>query len=157
MLNISISSKVVDSLSGLSLGLGDLSWPTNLGNQILDDVTDTYYYSNGCKQLYFSQITNSEYKFLSMQNSNLVDATDSVIGKHMTWDIVSKYIVYRKNNFANKVKVLIFYDSFLTSTMHLYLAMFDEVYMIKNIYSDDTVKIINPDYVFEFRVERFLI
>jgi len=34
--------------------------------------------------------------------------------------------------------------------------MFEEVYMIKNTYDETLVDKINPDFVFEFRVERFL-
>ncbi len=34
--------------------------------------------------------------------------------------------------------------------------MFDEVYMSKSIFDQNVVNIINPDFIFEFCVERFL-
>jgi len=38
----------------------------------------------------------------------------------------------------------------------LYIDLFYEVYMIKTIYNNNLIKLISPDFVFEFRVERFL-
>ena len=74
----------------------------------------------------------------------------------LSWDILSNYILYQKNISNNKFKVLIFYDSFLTSLLSLYLELFEEVYMSKSVYDNTIINTINPDYVFEFRVERFL-
>ena len=71
------------------------------------------------------------------------------------WNIVSKYMIYKKNNLKN-FKVIIFYDSFLLNILPLYMELFNEVYMIKNVYSNQLIEMINPDYIFEFRVERFL-
>ena len=69
--------------------------------------------------------------------------------------LLSNNIIYKKNiNKSNKV--VIFYDSFLLKIMAIYLEMFEEVFMIKTNYSNHIINKINPDYVFEFRVERFL-
>jgi hypothetical protein len=77
--------------------------------------------------------------------------------KIVSWEVISKYILYINNNILkNKYKVLIFYDSFLLSTISLYMELFKEVYMIKSMYNEEIKKLINPDYVFEFRIERFL-
>jgi len=35
--------------------------------------------------------------------------------------------------------------------------MFSEVYMIKSAFNNKIIEKINPDYIFEFRVERFLL
>lgn len=70
---------------------------------------------------------------------------------------MSKYILYQKNICDNKLKVIIFYDSFLISLLSLYLELFEEVYMIKDFYNNDIINIIKPNFVFEFRIERFLV
>ena len=59
-------------------------------------------------------------------------------------------------NIDKKHRVIIFYDSFLISTLYLYLKMFNEVYLIKTGYNPKFIKQLKPDYTFEFRVERFL-
>ena len=53
--------------------------------------------------------------------------------------------------------MLIFYDSFLLPMLSVYLNMCREVYMSKNSYSPELINVIQPDYIFEFRVERFLL
>jgi hypothetical protein len=75
---------------------------------------------------------------------------------YIEWNIVSKYILYQKNITNNNLKVIIFYDSLLLSSLSLYMELFETVYMIKDIYNNEIINIIKPDYVFEFRVERFL-
>jgi len=40
--------------------------------------------------------------------------------------------------------------------MSLYIKMFEEVYMIKDVYNRKIIEKINPDLIFEYRVERFL-
>ncbi len=91
-------------------------------------------------------------KFLDYE---LNDNTVVLENQNTTWDIISKYIIYNKNEQC-KHRVLIFYDSLLLNTLPLYLKLFGEVYLVKSIYSNDLIKLINPEYVFEFRVERFL-
>ena len=56
-----------------------------------------------------------------------------------------------------KIKVLIFYDSFLLNMIPIYIELFNEVYLIKKVYNNELIQLINPDYIFEFRVERFLL
>ena len=64
-----------------------------------------------------------------------------------------KMIKYIKDN---NLKVIFFYDSFMTFGIHLYLNLFKEIYFIKNIFDPNYINIIKPDYIFELRVERFL-
>jgi hypothetical protein len=153
---INVESRNVDQL--LEVGHGDLTWAFNIGDQKLDDVSDVYYYSNDITDLYPSKIVENKYSvnFLTLENSELKNKNSLVIGTLFDWHIVSRYIFYRKNKSEPRHKVLIFYDSFLLSTLFLYLDLFDEVYMQKSTFDQNLINVINPDYVFEFRVERFL-
>jgi hypothetical protein len=156
---IDLKVKDVSSLSELDLGIGDLTWYNNLGNQVLTDTNDNYYFSNEVELLYCRYIItpNSEINFLLFNENILEDKTILLDKKRLEWDELSTYILYKKNtNAENNHKVLIFYDSFLLSTMSLYLNMFNKVYMCKSTFNSDLVNHINPDYIFEFRVERFL-
>jgi hypothetical protein len=157
--NINLETKEVLSLSELSLGIGDLTWSNNLGNQELVNTNDTYFFSNDFELIYckYNITLDSEIIFLLFNNNSFENITSSLINQILTWEHLSKYTLYKKNNNSeNKIKVLIFYDSFLLSTMSLYLNMFEEVYMVKSTFDQNLVNVINPDYIFEFRVERFL-
>jgi hypothetical protein len=154
---VNVEFKIVDRLN--DVGHGDLTWSFNIGDQILYDITDIYYYSNDITDLYPTKILENKHgvNFLTLENVELKNNSSLVIGELFDWHIVSKYILHRKNKSEPKYKVLIFYDSFLLSTLFLYLDLFDEVYMQKNMFDQNLVDVIKPDYVFEFRVERFLI
>ena len=94
---------------------------------------------------------------LKIYDYNLNDNTSDLIGKLIDWEIISKYI-FKQFNPDKKFKVIIFYDSFLLiEIFSLYMEIFQEAYMIKNKYDNNLISIINPDYVFEFRIERFLL
>jgi hypothetical protein len=156
---INLEAKEVLSLSELNLGIGDLTWPNNLGNQKLVTTSDTYFFSNDFELLYcrYNLTLDSEINLLLFNNNTLENITSSLDNQLLSWEHLSTYILYKNNNnLKNKNKVLIFYDSFLLSTMSLYLNMFGEVYMAKTIFDQNLVNFINPDYIFEFRVERFL-
>jgi hypothetical protein len=157
-LNVDIKELVIKQidieLNHLNIGIGDLTWNTNLGNQTLVDKCDTYYYSDDIMQIYPNYtIVNDGY--IKIYDYALNDKTISLIGFTFDWSIVSNNIIY-KNNSNKKYRVLFFYDSFLLNTLPLYLEMFSEVFMIKSRYSSDIINKINPDFVFEFCVERFL-
>jgi hypothetical protein len=160
--NLNIKPKYVDILSkkcllnDLNIGLGDLTWETNLGNQIIkqEDKLDTYYYSDDIEYLYYKYKINNDGE-IRILNNVLIDITNTLHGNLISWEILSKNIIFKENNDKN-FKVIIFYDSFLIATMDLYLKLFNKVYMIKETYNDNYIKSIKPDYVFEFRVERFL-
>jgi hypothetical protein len=70
--------------------------------------------------------------------------------------MLSNYILYVKNS-EKKYKIVIFFDSFLASSLQLYIPLFNEIYLIKTCFDISLINLINPDYVFEFRCERFLI
>lgn len=144
-------------LSSLQLGIGDLLWECNLGNQCVEDCIDSFYYSDNIDYIYCKHKIQKDGSIRLLTKDTLIDENDILHNTILSWDILSKYILYKKNiTCNNKLKVLIFYDSFLTSTLSLYLELFNEVYMIKDIYNNYIINIINPNFVFEFRVERFL-
>lgn len=149
-----IDAKNNVELSALGYGIGDLTWSSNLGDQILLDKTDDYYFCNNIKDFYMRHvISECDIKFYTY---DLLDTTNTLIGQTAGWDILSKYIIYKTNSNTNNLKVIIFYDSFLLSIISLYMELFGEVYMIKSVYDNRLIEAIKPDYVFEFRVERFL-
>ena len=141
-------------LSTLNRGVGDLTWSSNLGNQELVDITDNYYYNDKCSFYCTYKIDNNSYiRFLDYQ---LNDKTNELEGNVVYWEIITKYIIHTKNDNKIPLKVLILYDSLLLSILPLFFDIFNEIYMAKDIYSNELINLINPDYIFEFRVERFL-
>ena len=161
-LNLNIKSEIIDLnvktciLKYLPYGIGDLTWEINLKNQLIDDIEDNYYFSD--KYIFYS---NPNYIIKNNQNIylldyNLIDNTIYLENNIVSWDIVSKYIIYNKNNDKIPLKIIIFYDSFLLNILPLFFNLFNEIYFIKNIYSNEIINLIQPNYVFEFRVERFL-
>jgi hypothetical protein len=160
-LNLNITPKILElkskqcELTPLCLGIGDLTWDSNRGNQIIEDPIDTFYYHENYNGFYCTYIIKNDnsIRFLDEQ---FIDQTKSLEGEVASWHIISKYKIYVKNENKAPLKVVIFYDSFLAHYLPLYFDLFNEVYFIKAEYSNELINLINPDYVFEFRVERFL-
>lgn len=155
-INISVSSCQLDKLQH---AIGDLTWKQNLGDQLLTDKIDNFYYSQDVQPFYnfYKIIKNDNLRFFDY---NLNDKTIELELKNekVDWIVISNHIIYKKNieKSDNRIKVLIFYDSFLLNMLPLYLEMFYEAYFIKNSYNNTLIGLIKPDYVFEFRLERFL-
>jgi hypothetical protein len=143
-------------LTSTGFGIGDLTWPTNLGTQELDDVNDTYYFSNEVPPFYNSYKINNSSN-IRILNYDLQDKTKELEDKNefLHWTIVSNYIIHKNIN-PNAKKVVIFYDSFLLNTLPLYIDLFENAYFIKDVFNTSFLNKIKPHYVFEFRVERFL-
>jgi hypothetical protein len=158
--HINIHSKVC-KLNTLPYGVGDLTYPVNLGDQTLDDINDIYFYSDDITDFYCIYKINNE-ENIRFLDYNLVDNTSILEkdNKNIDWVVISKYIIYKKNTHNNTSckKIIIFYDSFLLNIISLYFELFDEcnVYFIKSIYENALINLIKPDYIFEFRLERFL-
>lgn len=152
-----ITQKCDIKLVDLNLGLGDLTWKSNCGNQKLANILDTLYVSSDINQIYMANFKNItplyNIKFCDYNLNNVaIDQSTNI-----DWNIISKYIITTDYLLsANNIKVVIFYDSFLLSTLSLYIELFRNVILIKNTYSIDIINKIKPDYVFEFRCERFL-
>ena len=145
-------------LVSLCVGIGDLMWKTNCGDIILEDISDNYYYSNNIPEFYCKYKIQKDnifdMKFYDYENNN---KTEDLIDNIISWDIISQYIITTKNdNVTNKFKVLIFYDSFLLSTMILYMETFYECIFIKRPYTIDLINKNHSDYILEYKVERFL-
>lgn len=149
-----ILQKKTCELSSLNYGIGDLTWETNLGNQVLETKIDTYYYSDDIEDFYirYKIFDNPKIRFL---NENLEDCTSNLENKIVDFDILGEYIIHTCRN-KTAIKILIFYDSFLLNTLSLYFELFENAYFSKSVYENEIVNLIKPDYVFEFRVERFL-
>ena len=155
-----LDKTVVSRLTNLMIGIGDLTWKSNLGNQTLHDMTDNYYsekYEDKNK-IYYSKTYINENTHIKLFNESIEkDEIEENYNKLFDWNIISKYIIYKKNmNCNNNLRIVIFYDSFLAQAIHLFMDLFQEVYFIKRIFNRSLVNTIKPDYTFEFRVERFL-
>jgi hypothetical protein len=148
--------KKICILNKLSIGIGDLTWPLNLGHQKLDNIDDTYYFSNDIIDFYNSYKIQNKNN-IRLLTYDLIDETQQLEEKQefLHWNIISKYIIYKNTN-NNANKILIFYDSFLLNTLPLYLDLFENIYLVKNVYDNNIINKIKPTHVFEFRVERFL-
>ena len=145
-------------MSTLDQGIGDLTWSTNLGDQQLETTLDNYYFTNDFECFYNKYVIKND-KEIRFLNYELVDETMILENNNefAHWNIISKYVIYKKNiNNISKKKVIIFYDSFLLNILPLYLELFYEIYMIKEVYDNNFINLIKPDFVFEFRAERFL-
>ena len=150
-LDISVTHDI--ELSSLNLGIGDLTWGHNLGELKLTQVLDSHYYCNGLMEFYMKyKISDKNIQFLDY---NLNCKTETFNNHIVDWNIVSNHIIYTKNLNAMK-RVVIFYDSFLLHHLQLYLDHFYEVWFIKSHFDLLLIGLINPDFVFEFRIERFL-
>jgi hypothetical protein len=157
-INISVLNNVILSDLKLSIGIGDLTWESNLGDLKLNDeqLKDNFYYSDDIKEFYMRHLILKEGD-IHFLDYTLNDKTEELNGQMVDWNIISKYIIYKKNkSVKNSKKIIIFYDSFLVGTLPLYFELFYESWFIKNYYNHSLITLINPDYVFEFRVERFL-
>lgn len=165
-INIGIEKKEC-VLSELNIGIGDLTWEMNLGNQILKNKIDNFYYSDDINNIYCTyKIQDINIYNLSALNYDLVDETKINTGEIIDWYFVSKYIIHTKNKEVdNKYKIIIFYDSFLLSSLDLWIKTFYEVYFVKTAscqylfsssMNNNLIEKINPDFILEFKAERYL-
>ena len=153
--NHTVVGTEVQSLSELNVGIGDLTWDSNRGSIVIERMSDLYFRSDTVEFPYMTYTITRDGP-IRLLLPTLEDVTNTRIGATLDWAIVSACILFKRNTGAVSKRAVIFYDSFLLSTMSLYMNLFNETYMVKNIYDPSLVKKINPDFVFEFRVERFL-
>ena len=161
-LNINIKTRYFDIKMKEVIGNGDLIQGVNIGTNIAKKIKENFYFVDediciintiySKKKIYYK---NNNIKLL---DKNLKNISDNYDKKSLYWNDIKDIIIYSKNeNIYNNIKVVIFYDSFLASTLNLYTELFNEVYMIKSIFNTKFIEYINPDFVLEFRIERFLL
>jgi hypothetical protein len=77
-----IESKTTNNLSE-RFCLGDLTSPINLGDQIITDTSDVYFYSNDIFNIYNNCIIKDEYeiRFLKLKDNVINDVTHKIIGR----------------------------------------------------------------------------
>lgn len=161
-LNINIKTRVFDIKMKEVIGNGDLIQGVNIGTNIAKKIKENYYYIDEdisiFNTIYSKEKIYNKNNNIKLLDKNLKNISDNYHGKLLYWDDIKYLIIYSKNkNINNNIKVVIFYDSFLASTLNLYTELFNEVYMIKSIFCEKFIEYINPDFVLEFRIERFLL
>jgi hypothetical protein len=88
---------------------------------------------------------------------SLNDITLSFIDQHLSWEMVSKNIIYCNNtNCSSQFRTIVFHDSFLLEPQRLFMNILSETFFIKNTINAELIDLIKPDYILEFRIERFL-
>jgi hypothetical protein len=153
-------------LLDLELGIGDLLFKENSGSLIINNKIDSYYYNDENPYFYTKYLIDNNEKiiypntkifFIKPENNKIVDYTTKLIGNYVNWEIISKYVIFVENeSIKNNNKILIFYDSFLLHSIQLYFNLFKYTFFSKTNYSQELIEILKPNYIFEFRVERFL-
>ena len=158
ILQSSFNKYNVTSLSELNIGIGDLTWDINKGDMELADISDIYYEFNiiNYNNFYLNKYSINDNNFLIL-NKKLEDISKNYIDILIDWKCLSNNFLYKKNiNYHINKKVLIFYDSFLTSSLNIYKNIFKEVFFSKTPFNKDIINLIKPDFIIEFRAERFL-
>lgn len=157
--NLQINSTQVQCLSELNEGVGDLTWDMNKGDLIIDNISDIYYsISNPSYTKFYLNIYLQDKDSYQILDIDLNDISSKYYNEKISWDIINIVYLYKKNILykINK-RVIIFYDSFLLAVINLYKDIFKEVFLVKEIFRNDIINKINPDFIIEFRVERFLL
>jgi hypothetical protein len=144
-------------LTDLHLALGDLTTEENLGGQTLSNKMDTYFFSDDVEGILYLYPLKEKDEKMYILDYHLNDCTKQYVGNVIDWNIISNYVIYSKNEeIKEKKKIVIVYDSFLLSTLSVWMQTFSDIYFIKDKFNIELIERINPDYIFEFRVERFL-
>lgn len=146
----------------------DLLQEYNLKGQHINDKSEKHLYHCGCDNFYFNnyKIQRDNIYNLSLLSYDLIDTTDQYIDTVVDWELLISNIIHTNySEVKNDYKVVIFYDSFLISSFLLWVRTFKEIYFIRNSHckylfdvksNRELIEKINPDYIFDFRVERML-
>lgn len=161
-LNINIRTRYFDIKMKEVIGNGDLIQGINIGTIIAKKIKENFYYIDDdisiINNIYSEKKIYDKTNNIKLLDKNFKNISDNYDKKLLYWDDIKYLIIYSKNeNINNNIKVVIFYDSFLASTLNLYTELFNEVYMIKSIFNTKFIEYINPDFILEFRIERFLL
>lgn len=154
--NLNIETKKIIIKRKEVIGNGDLIQGVNIGTNIAKKIKETIYYTDKSYS-----IINNKYNIdsnIKILEYDFSDISNKYNNKLINWiDIRDKIIHYKNINALNKKKIVIFHDSFLLPIIFLFTELFNEVYTIKNFFDTKFINYIKPDYIFEFRVERFLL
>lgn len=154
--NLNIETKKIIIKQKEVIGNGDLIQGINIGTNIAKKIKETIYYTDKPHS-----IINNKYNIdsnIKILECNFSDISNEYNNKLINWnDIHDKIIHYININALNKKKIVIFHDSFLLPVIFLFTELFYEVYTLKKIFNTKFIDYIKPDYIFEFRVERFLL
>jgi hypothetical protein len=161
-LNINIKNRDFDIKIKEVIGNGDLIQGVNIGTNIAKKIKENFYYIDEnisiINTIYSKKKIYDKNTNIKLLDKNLKNISNNYDKKSLYWDDIKYLIIYSKNeNINNNIKAVIFYDSFLASSLNLYTQLFKEVYMIKSIFNTKFIEYINPDFVLEFRIERFLL
>jgi hypothetical protein len=153
--NLNIVTKKIIIKQKEVIGNGDLIQGLNIGTNVAKKIKEIIYYTDIPYSIINNKYnTDSNIKILEY---DFTDISNKYNNKIINWrDIHDKIIHYTNVNALNKKKIVIFHDSFLLPIIFLFTELFYEVYTIKKFFNTNIIHYINPDYVLEFRVERFL-
>jgi len=144
-------------LDGSCLCNGDLTQPINRGDLVLPCLNETKYVATNYDVPFMYSYTVKEVNNFKILDYSLNDITPQFIGQLITWEILSKYIIYVDNyDCPSRFRTVLFHDSFLTEPQKLYMNTLSETFFVKNNINPDLINLINPNYILEFRIERFL-
>jgi hypothetical protein len=124
----------------------------------LINIEDNYYYSDDIENIYCTYFIKEKNIYnMTFYNYDYIDKTNDLVGKVLSWDIISEYIIITNNNESlNDIEIIIFYDSFLLSSLTLYMKTFRKIIFIKKPFNAEYIDKFNMEYIIELKVERFL-
>jgi hypothetical protein len=137
---------------------GDLTESINRGNLQLACSSETIFKTtNYDLDFIYTYIITTHNNFKILDYS-LNDVTSKFIGQTLSWNILTNYIIfYHNENSETDYTSIIFHDSFLVKPYKLYINSLSNTFLIKNNFNTQIIDLIKPDYILEFRIERFLL
>lgn len=145
-----------NGIINLGKGIGDLMSALNKCDLLIENISETYYYSNDLRNIYLGEKINDN-SDVRILDYTLNDRTSEFNGQEIDWNIVSKYILHSEQDVGIDKKILVFYDSFSLQILDRLLKISNNVYLMKSSIYYPVINITNPDIILELHVERFLI
>lgn len=170
--DLSILCKSDIKLRELNIGLGDLTWDSNIlennDKQKIQNMTDNYYYLPSITSLYPNAIIKQYCKINNLnitlfENYNFNNKYNITNKDIFNWDLIhNKICVIKHNNndYLNDKNVLIYYDSNLIHYLPILFKLFKTLVIIKSRFNmeitNNITRIFNINYIYEFVIEKFL-
>lgn len=170
--NLSILCKNDIKLRELNIGLGDLTWNTNIlennDKQKILNMTDNYYYLPSITSLYpnanikqYCKINNLNITLF--ENYNFNNKYNIANMDIFNWDLIHNKICvikHNKNDYLNDTNVLIYCDSNLIHYLPVLFKLFKKLVIVKsrfnNAITNNILKLHDINYIYEFVIEKFL-